>query len=30
MSTLGVFIGYAEGSNAYHILDPRTQHVCTT
>jgi hypothetical protein len=24
-----VFIGYAEGSKAYHILDPRTQRVCT-
>jgi hypothetical protein len=23
-STLGVFIGYAEGSKAYHILDPGT------
>jgi hypothetical protein len=23
-STLGVFIGYAEGSNAYRILDPGT------
>jgi hypothetical protein len=29
-STLGVFIGYAEGSKAYRILGPRTQHVCTT
>jgi hypothetical protein len=29
-STPGVFIGYAEGSKAYHILDPRTQHVRTT
>jgi hypothetical protein len=29
-STLGVFIGYAEGSKAYHILDPGTQCVCTT
>jgi hypothetical protein len=29
-STLGVFIGYAEGSKAYRILDPRTQRVCTT
>jgi hypothetical protein len=28
-STLGVFIGYAEGSKAYHILDPGTQRVCT-
>jgi hypothetical protein len=28
--TSGVFIGYAEGSNAYRILDPGTQHVCTT
>jgi hypothetical protein len=24
-----VFIDYAEGSNAYRILDPRTQRVCT-
>jgi hypothetical protein len=30
MSTPGVFIGYAEGSKAYHILDPGTQHVRTT
>lgn len=22
--TLGVFIGYAKGSKAYHILDPKT------
>jgi hypothetical protein len=29
-STLGVFIGYAEGSKAYRILDPGTQRVCTT
>jgi hypothetical protein len=29
-STLGVFIGYAEGSKAYRILDPGTQHVRTT
>jgi hypothetical protein len=29
-STLGVFIGYAEGSKANHILDPGTQRVCTT
>jgi hypothetical protein len=29
-STLGVFIGYAEGSKAYHILDPGTQRVHTT
>jgi hypothetical protein len=29
-STPGMFIGYVEGSKAYHILDPRTQHVCTT
>jgi hypothetical protein len=29
-STPGVFIGYAEGSKAYHILDPGTQHVRTT
>jgi hypothetical protein len=28
-STPGVFIGYAEGSKAYHILDPETQHVRT-
>jgi hypothetical protein len=28
-STLGVFIGYAEGSKAYRILDPGTQRVCT-
>jgi hypothetical protein len=28
-STPGVFIGYAEGSNAYRILDPGTQHVRT-
>ena len=28
-STPGVFIGYAEGSKAYRILDPETQHVCT-
>jgi hypothetical protein len=27
-STLGVFIGYTEGSKAYHIVDPGTQHVC--
>jgi transposase InsO family protein len=26
-STQGVFIGYAEGSKAYHILDPGTQRV---
>jgi hypothetical protein len=26
----GVFIGYAEGSKAYRILDPRTQRVRTT
>ena len=26
-STPGVFIGYAEGVKAYHILDPTTQHV---
>jgi hypothetical protein len=25
-----VFIGYAEGSKAYRILDPGTQRVCTT
>jgi hypothetical protein len=29
-STPGVFIGYAEGSKAYRILDPGTQHVHTT
>jgi hypothetical protein len=29
-STPGVFIGYAEGSKAYRILDPGTQRVCTT
>jgi hypothetical protein len=29
-STPGVFIGYAEGSKAYCILDPGTQCVCTT
>jgi hypothetical protein len=28
-STPGVFIGYAEGSKAYHILNPGTQHMCT-
>jgi hypothetical protein len=28
-STPGVSIGYAEGSKAYHILDPGTQHVRT-
>jgi hypothetical protein len=28
-STLGVFIGYAEGSKAYHILDQGTQRVRT-
>ena len=28
-STPGVFIGYAEGSKAYRILDPRTQRVRT-
>jgi hypothetical protein len=28
-STSGVFIGYAEGSKAYRILDPRTQRVRT-
>jgi hypothetical protein len=28
-STPGVFIDYAEGSNAYRILDPGTQRVCT-
>jgi hypothetical protein len=29
-STPGVFIGYVEGSKAYHILDPGTQRVRTT
>ncbi|KAK3133143.1 hypothetical protein QOZ80_6AG0532910 [Eleusine coracana subsp. coracana] len=29
-STPGVFIGYAEGSKAYRILDPKTQCVRTT
>jgi transposase InsO family protein len=29
-STPMVFIGYAEGSKAYHILDPGTQRVRTT
>jgi hypothetical protein len=29
-STPGVFIGYAEGSKAYHILDSGTQRVHTT
>jgi hypothetical protein len=29
-STPGVFIGFAEGLKAYHILDPATQRVCTT
>jgi hypothetical protein len=29
-STAGVFIGYAEGSKAYRILDPGTQRVRTT
>jgi hypothetical protein len=28
--TPGVFIGYAEGSKAYHILNPETQCVRTT
>jgi hypothetical protein len=28
-STPGVFNGYADGSKAYHICDPGTQHVCT-
>ena len=28
-STSGVFIGYAEGSKAYRILDPKTQRVRT-
>jgi hypothetical protein len=29
-NTPGVFIGYAEGSKAYRILDPGTQRVRTT
>jgi hypothetical protein len=29
-STLGVFIGYVEGSKAYRILDPGTHRVRTT
>jgi hypothetical protein len=29
-STLGVFIGYAEGSKTYRILDPGTLRVCMT
>jgi hypothetical protein len=29
-STSGVFIGYTEGLKAYRIIDPGTQHVCTT
>jgi hypothetical protein len=29
-STPGMLIGYAEGSKAYRILDPGTQHVRTT
>jgi hypothetical protein len=29
-STLGVFIGYVEGSKAYRILDPGTQYVRMT
>jgi hypothetical protein len=29
-STPRVFIGYAEGSKAYRILDPKTQSVRTT
>jgi hypothetical protein len=29
-STPGMFIGYVEGSKAYHILDPGTQRVRTT
>jgi hypothetical protein len=29
-STPGVFIGYAEGSKAYRILDPGAQRVRTT
>jgi hypothetical protein len=27
-SRVGVFIGYAEGAKAYHILDPVAQQVC--
>jgi hypothetical protein len=30
LSTLGVFIRYAEGVKAYCILDPATQHVCNS
>jgi hypothetical protein len=30
MSTPGVFMGYAEGSKAYRILDPGIQRVRTT
>jgi hypothetical protein len=29
-SHTGVFIGYAEGAKAYHILDPAARQVCTT
>jgi hypothetical protein len=29
-SILGMFIGYAEGSKIYHILDTRTQRMRTT
>jgi hypothetical protein len=29
-STLGVFIGYAEGAMAYHVLDPMTRRVRIT
>jgi hypothetical protein len=29
-STPGVFIGYAEGAKAYHVLDPTTRHVHIT
>jgi hypothetical protein len=29
-STSGMFINYVNGSKAYHILDPGTQHVRTT
>jgi hypothetical protein len=28
-SRIGVFIGYADGAKAYHILDPVAQQVCT-
>jgi hypothetical protein len=29
-STLGVFIGYAEGAKAYRVLDPTTWHMRIT